>query len=133
MEEARCNVEVRMNAYKIALGISAVLIVALASTSCGGGSGSHLMSITVSPATAMAASPMGTVQFTAMGMFSNQMTRALTASDGLTWTSSNSTMAMINGSGMAQCMTPGGLVTITASVPASGGSMAMIQGKATLT
>jgi uncharacterized protein YjdB len=114
------------------LGMLAVLILLLGCIYCGSGS-NRLMSIAVSPATATAMSPTGTVQFTAMGKFSNNTTQMMTSSNSFTWMSSNTTIATINSSGMAQCMMAGGAVTITASVPMAMGSTLMIKGTAVLT
>ncbi len=122
---------------KRALAAAGALLVLLIGTYCG--SGNHrLMSIAVKPGSASVMTVSGTTQFTAVGMFSNQSTRTLTISDGLTWMSSNTAVATINGSGMAQCMMAGGPVTITASAPSGTGSTMMgtsmmIQGTAMLT
>ena len=116
-----------------ALRLAAALIVLAIGTYCGTSKSNPLMSITVTPNTATAMmNSSSTVQFTAMGMFSNNMTRMLTASDGLRWMSSNSMMATVNNSGMAQCMTAGGLTTITATAPSINGSTMMIKGTAML-
>src|SRR5215467_16266752 len=113
-------------------GMIAVLISLLGCIYCGSGS-QRLMSIAVSPGTATVMSLMGTVQFTAMGTFSNNTTQMVTSSNGLTWMSSNTTIATINSSGTAQCLMAGGPVTITASIPLAMGSTAMIKGTAVLT
>jgi len=128
-----------MKNLKTLHGMIAVLISLLGCIYCGTG-GQRVMSVAMSPGTATVMS-MGTVQFTAMGTFSNNMKQMLTSSNGLTFMSSNTTIATINSSGMAQClMAGGGPVTITASIPiAMGstsmmmGSTAMIQGTAVLT
>jgi hypothetical protein len=91
------------------------------------------MSIAVNPGTATAMSLTGTVQFTAMGTFNNNTRQMMTSSNGLTWMSSNTTIATINSSGMAQCLMAGGPVTITASVPMAMGSNPMMKGTAVLT
>src|SRR5215471_10478393 len=118
---------------------TAVLISLLGCIYCGSG-GQRVTSVAVSPGTATVMSLMGTVQFTAMGTFSNNMRQMLTSSNGLTWMSSNTTIASINSSGTAQCLMAGGPVTITASIPMAMGSTsmmmastAMIQGTAVLT
>ena len=121
-----------MKNLKTLLGMLAVLISILVCIYCGSGS-TRLMSIAVNPGTATVMSLMGTVQFTAMGTFSNIMRQMLTSSNGLTWMSSNTTIATINSSGTAQCLMAGGPVTITASVPMAMGSNPMMKGTAVLT
>ena len=129
-----------MKNLKTLHGTTAVLISLLGCIYCGSG-GQRVTSVAVSPGAATVTSVMGTIQFTAMGTFSNNMKQMLTSSNGLTFMSSNTTIATINSSGMAQClMAGGGPVTITASIPiAMGstsmmmGSTAMIQGTAVLT
>ncbi|HEX3105190.1 MAG TPA: hypothetical protein VHQ22_12130 [Terriglobales bacterium] len=64
--------------------------------------GQNMEGIKIAPATATAVSPAGTVQFAAMGKFSNNAIRMLTATDNLTWMSSSTTMVSINSAGMAQ-------------------------------
>ena len=118
---------------RIALRLAAALIVLGIGTYCGTSRSNRLMSITVTPNTATAMmNSISTVQFTAMGRFSNNMTRMLTAADGLMWMSSNSMMATVNNAGMAQCMTAGGPTTITATAPSINGSTMMMKGTAIL-
>jgi len=85
---------------------------------CGAGHPT-ITKITVSPSNATATStPQGQVGFTATGTFSNNQSRALNVSDGLTWQSSNINMVSIDSLGKATCKAPG-TVTITASAPAN--------------
>jgi len=75
----------------------------------------NLTSISVSPRTATAAaSSHGTVAFSAVGTFSDQSSRTLTQADGLTWSTASNSVATINATGTATCMTPDA-VTVTAS------------------
>ena len=61
----------------------------------------------------------GTVQFTATGVFSDNSTQDLTAN--VTWTSSTSTVALINSTGLATALS-NGTTTITASYEGLSGS-----------
>ena len=108
-------------------GMIAVLISLLGCIYCGSG-GQRVTSVAVTPGTATVTSVMGTVQFTAVGTFGNNMRQMLTSSNGLTWMSSNTTIATIDSSGRAQCLMPGGPVTITASIPIAMGSTSMMMG-----
>lgn len=118
-------------------------LVLLATLLMGCGAGHPtITSITVSPATATAASnPQTTVGFTATGNFANHQSRALTVADGLAWASSNIALVSIDSLGNATCKMPG-TVTITASAPANlsftvgsgvNNTSATISGTATLT
>ncbi len=92
-----------------------LLLLLLALTvSCGAGH-PNLKSITVTPATATATTT-GSVGFTATGIFTDNSSRTLTPADGLSWRSSNTTIASIDDAGLASCNAPGS-VTITASAP----------------
>ena len=71
--------------------------------------------MTITP-TSASASTQGTVGYSATGIFSNNSSRMLTAADGLSWRTSDTTIASINDVGMASCNAPG-KVTITASAP----------------
>lgn len=74
--------------------------------------------ITVTPATSTAPiSPPTDVQFTATASFSNNTSRELTLADGLSWSSSNTSIATISTNGSASCIAVG-QVTITAQAPA---------------
>ncbi len=95
--------------YLPVLLFSALLMVA-----CGAGH-PNLKSITVTPATATATT-MGSVGFTANGVFTDNSNRTLTPADGLSWRSSNTTIASIDDAGLASC-NQAGSVTITASAP----------------
>lgn len=84
---------------------------------CGAGH-PKIVSIAVSPATASATIvPRSDVQFTAQATFDNRTSRELTVADGLSWTSSNTSIATINSTGSATCLALG-QVTITATAPA---------------
>jgi hypothetical protein len=90
-----------------------LLSVAL-TVACGAGH-PNLKSINVSPASAVANRD-GTLGFTAMGIFVNNSSRTLTPADGLSWRSSNPSVASIDDAGLATCNSSG-QVTITASAP----------------
>jgi hypothetical protein len=91
-----------------------VLLTLLISVACGAGH-PNLKSINVTPVTATA-NTQGSVGFTATGIFSDNSSRTLSPADGLSWRSSNTTVASINDAGMASC-NAAGTVTITASAP----------------
>ena len=91
-----------------------VLFLLLLSVACGAGH-PNLKSINVTPATATA-NTQGSVGFTATGIFTDNSSRTLTPPDGLSWRSSNTSVASVNDLGMASCNAPGS-VTITASAP----------------
>lgn len=111
-----------------------VVLVALTCLSCG--SSSKLERITIAPPTATTtSSPHGQVAFAATGELSNHTTRALTPSEGLTWASSDTTIATINTNGIATCLAPG-FVTITATAPQNlhrGSNAPAVSGTAILT
>jgi hypothetical protein len=98
--------------------VPCILLPALAALFIGCGAGHpKIVSITVTPATATAPTvPPTDVQFTATATFDNQSSRELTVADGLTWTTSSSSIATVNSNGSATCVAPGP-VTITASAP----------------
>lgn len=84
---------------------------------CGAGHPT-ITSITVTPATATSPlTPQSDVQYTATATFTNNNSRELTAADGLSWSTSNATIASINDNGSATCKAQG-QVTITAKAPA---------------
>lgn len=83
-----------------------------------------LISIVVSPADPQRAQD-SFLQFTAAGMYSDSTTQDISTS--VTWTSSDTTVATIDATGLSTCVSPG-ITTITAST-ASGG----ITGTSTLT
>lgn len=90
--------------------------LAVALVACGAGHPT-ISSITVTPATASAPiSPATDVQYTATAIFTDKTSRELTVADGLTWTSSNTSIATINDGGSATCIAVG-QVTITATAP----------------
>lgn len=100
-----------------------VVVVATQSVGCGAMYSSQsrvLQSIAVMPASADAkSSPMGQVQFTATGTFSQPPSPApVPFADPYSggWTTSNPNIAKINQSGMAQCISgASGTVTVTAT------------------
>jgi uncharacterized protein YjdB len=84
---------------------------------CGAGHPT-IVSLQVNPQSAMAAVPNGEVGFTANGTFTNNQSRELTATDGLKWSTSDTTIATIgSNTGQATCIAAG-TVTITAQAPA---------------
>jgi hypothetical protein len=106
--------------------IAALLLICLAMIACGGMTNNtsmvrQLQSITVTPQSAMAQNFSNKqVQFTATGHFNMA---PMTAMPQVVWSLSDP-MAMtmpagvtINSSGMAQCLTFSGTVTVTASAP----------------
>jgi hypothetical protein len=96
----------------------ALVLIATLMMGCGAGHPT-IMSVTVTPSTASAASSsQGTVGFTATGNFTNNQSRMLVVADGLSWQSSNIPVASINSLGMATCKIPG-TATITGSAPAN--------------
>ena len=95
-----------------------LLVLPLGGLACGGGDdetpspGVTLKSITVSPATANVAVG-ATQQFAVNGVYSDGKTKAVTT--GVTWTSSTTTVATINTSGLATAVADGS-TTITATI-----------------
>lgn len=97
--------------------VIAFVCAALALFSACGGSSNTIQSVQVDPQQAQGNAPDGAVGFTATGNFHSGQSRLLTSQDGLTWSSSDSTIASINSAtGQATCLAVG-TVTITASVP----------------
>ena len=95
--------------------IALVLCSAAVLAGCGAGH-PNIMSISVSPSTATAALNQDVV-FTATGNFTNSSSRDLSAADGLSWKTSNTTIATINeNTGSATCVAPGN-VTVIATAP----------------
>lgn len=84
---------------------------------CGAGHPT-ITKITVAPQTGTAPiSPPTDVQYTATATFTNNTNRELTVADGLTWSTSNNSIATISDNGSATCVAVG-QVTITAQAPA---------------
>ena len=84
---------------------------------CGAGHPT-IVSVQVNPQSASATAPGGEVGFTATGVFKNNQSRELNATDGLKWSTSDSTIASIDSNtGQATC-NASGTVTVTATVPA---------------
>ena len=95
----------------IACAGSAVLLA------CGAGHPT-IVSLQVNPQSAQATVPNGEVGFTASGTFTNNQSRDLTATDGLKWSTSDTSIASIgSNTGQATCLAVGN-VTITAQAPA---------------
>ena len=104
-----------------AVTLVVLLVLAVASLSCG--SGSHLVSIAVSPNPATINAP-GSIQFTAIGSFSDGTMKVLSSAN---WTfSSPSSEITVSTSGLATCGVQGGPVaedaTVTASIAGLSGS-----------
>ncbi|HEX7119489.1 MAG TPA: Ig-like domain-containing protein [Longimicrobiales bacterium] len=86
-----------------------------------GGGGATLVSIAISPAGPLTLTEGDTVTLTAEGTFSDSSVRALTAADGLAWSSSDPA-ATIDASGLLTAVSAGN-ATITAAVGAVTGSV----------
>ncbi len=100
-----------------ALQVLCLIALSIGWIACGSGHPT-ITSITVTPQTATSPlTPRSDVQFTATATFTNNKSRELTVADGLTWSSSNTSIATINDNGSATCMASG-QVTITAQAPA---------------
>lgn len=100
-----------------ALQLLCVCGAAVGWIACGAGHPT-ITSITVSPAMATSGlTPRSDVQYTATATFTNNSSRELTVADGLTWSTSNTTIATISDNGSATCQSQG-QVTITAKAPA---------------
>ena len=84
---------------------------------CGAGHPT-IVSLQVNPQSASATAPGGEVGYTATGTFTNNQSRELTATDGLKWSTSDTTVASIDSNtGQATC-NAAGTVTVTATAPA---------------
>lgn len=95
-----------------------ICALAVAWVACGAGHPT-ITHMTVSPATATALlSPPSDVQYTATATFSNNSSRELTLADGLSWSTSNTSIATISTGGSASCKAVG-TVTVTATAPAN--------------
>ena len=93
-----------------------VFAVALGWIACGAGH-PRITKLTVSPQTATTTiSPPTDVQYTVTATFDNNSSRELTIADGLTWSTSNNSVATISDNGSASCVAVG-QVTITAQAP----------------
>ena len=98
---------------KRSTGVALLLVLVMMTVHCGGSSRHNLVSITVSPASATAVSPKGTVQFTAIGNFNSAPT---TQNIAVSWSSSAAGLiANINSNGLAMCIAP--MAPITMSSP----------------
>jgi hypothetical protein len=112
-----------MARFKVLLPTTLLLAgIELVASGCANGGPRLLQSISVTPASADAHSfPNGQVQFTAMGTYSQPPSPSLITQSG--WSLSDSNIAAISQSGLAQC-NPGasGVVTVKASTsgPCSG-------------
>ena len=99
-----------------ALQVLCILGLAAAWIACGSGHPT-IRSITVTPTTSTAPiSPPTDVQYTATATFSDNTSRELNVSDGLSWSTSDNTIATISDNGSATCHALG-QVTITAQAP----------------
>jgi len=98
--------------------LAIILICAtLAFFSACGGSSNTIQSVQVNPPQGQGTAPGGAVGFIANGTFQQGQSRLLTSEDGLSWSSSNTTVATINSlTGQAICQS-GGVTTITGAVP----------------
>lgn len=86
-------------------------------TACGAGHPT-IKSLQLNPSQAQGSAPGGEVQFNATGIFENNQSRELSAADGVSWSTSDPTVASIGDTtGQATCNT-NGTVTITAKAPA---------------
>lgn len=100
-----------------ALQVLCVCAVSVGWMACGAGHPT-ITKITVTPQTATSPlGPQSDTVFTANATFTNNTGRELTQADGLTWSTSNNTIATINDNGSAECKAQG-QVTITAQAPA---------------
>ena len=100
-----------------ALQVLCICSVAAGWMACGAGHPT-IQTITVSPHTASSPlSPRSDTQYTATATFTTNSSRELNIADGLTWSSSNTSVATINDNGSATCLAQG-QVTITAQAPA---------------
>jgi hypothetical protein len=88
---------------------------------CGSNDHPTLTSVSVSPQQATGTATVGKVQFTATGNFSNNTNRQLTSTDGVIWSTSDTTTATIDSSGAASCLN-NGTVSVTATEPANTGA-----------
>jgi Bacterial Ig-like domain (group 2) len=96
-------------------GLGPILLVAFL-TSCGDVP-TTVYQVEVTPSTqALVAASQQTATFVATGIFGYRTSRPLEASDGLSWTSSNTSVAGISMGGTASCKAAGE-VTVTATVP----------------
>ena len=100
------------------LGLTFGLAAVVLFLACGAGH-PNIQSIQVNPQQAQASSPRGEVGFTAMGIFSNNDSRELTAADGAKWVTSNNLISTIDSNtGQATCIAPG-TVTVTVTAPSN--------------
>ncbi len=97
------------------IGLGVALLACCLLTHCGDNV-RVLVSINLLPTSATAFAPGGTVQFTATGVF-NQPPN--TATIIVIWSSSDTSVATVNNSGLATCVQSGGPVRITASAAGS--------------
>ncbi|HUI84764.1 MAG TPA: Ig-like domain-containing protein [Candidatus Binatia bacterium] len=99
-----------------ALHVLCICVLAAAWIACGAGHPT-ITHLTVAPQMGTApVSPPTDVQYTATATFSNNTNRELSVADGLTWSSSNTSIATISDNGSATCIAVG-QVTITAKAP----------------
>jgi hypothetical protein len=101
-----------------------LIAIGLVLANCGGGSAPmqsrQLVAITVQPSNGDAVVP-GTLPFSADGTFNQPPTTQTNLA--AQWSSSDSSVATIDpNTGLATCVTVGGPIAITASIPGNGGS-----------
>jgi hypothetical protein len=112
---------------RAAVVVSILIAIALLSR-CGGGGTSmglprQLIALAVQPSNGDAFAPTGTLPFSATGTFNEAPISQATMT--VQWVSSNSSVATIDrNTGLATCVAIGGPVTITASAPGNGGTVA---------
>jgi Bacterial Ig-like domain (group 2) len=100
-----------------ALQVLCICSVSAACLACGAGHPT-ITKITVTPQSATSPlGPQSNTVFTASATFTNNTSRQLTQADGLSWSTSNTSIATIDDSGSATCQAQG-QVTITAQAPA---------------
>jgi len=97
-----------------AVTLAVLLVLAVASLSCGGGN--HLVSIAVSPNPATINAP-GSLQLQAIGAYSDGTMKVLSSAN---WTFSSPSLAItVSSSGLVTCGVQGGPVDEAATVTAS--------------
>ena len=96
--------------------VAGILLCAGLLAACGAGH-RKLSSISITPTSATATTASrGTAEFTAKGIFDDNSSRTLTQADGLTWDTTNHTIATISDSGTATCNAVG-VVHVVGTAP----------------
>jgi hypothetical protein len=103
------------------LSILAIISAILLATSCGGG-GVSLLSVQIYPAdpnlahnTSFYIAPGSAIQFQIQGWYSNRTAQTIAASSGK-WSSTNTSIAAVDASGLATSAGPEGVTSITVDV-----------------